>query len=361
MKNKDDLFLEQLYQEGIWDRLKGQGAGIKQGAGTVLKNIGGKLTGDTNNRPSARGEYAKAQQSSLLKSFVQKVKKEIEDFKNDLKIFKVDSDPDSLERNFPIISQRLKEIENLEKFLANPNQTPNASTPNASTPNASTPNASTPTSTKGGASASQSPKVTTNFRDYLNLKDAAAYLKVSETELQNLAATNKIKTNIFGGKPLFHTIDLDEYNFKKYGEDLKSQEKPSTPVTPSTDSPKKGDKATYLNDPNYIFNGNAWEYNGKEVTGEKLINNLNKAWEQQKSAKPKPAAKVAVKATPKKTVTKAKPVATKKPATKANVKAKTTTTPSGSKVTEKKLGQKTIYTYESYNPFSNFLEKCNLI
>ena len=37
-------------------------------------------------------------------------KKEIEDFKNDLKIFKVDSDPDSLERNFPIISQRLKKF-----------------------------------------------------------------------------------------------------------------------------------------------------------------------------------------------------------------------------------------------------------
>lgn len=350
MKNKDDLFLEQLYQEGIWDRLKGQGAGIKQGAGTVLKNIGGKLTGDTTDRPSARGEYAKAQQSSLLKSFVQKVQKEIADFKNDLKIFKVDSDPDSLEKNFPIISQRLKEIEKLEKFLITPNQASNASVPT-----------STPTSSEKATSTSESPKVTTNVQDHLNLKDAAAYLKVSETELQNLAATNKIKTKIFGGKPLFHTIDLDEYNFKKYGEDLKSEEKPSAPVTPSTDSPKKGDKATYLNDPNYIFNGNAWEYNGKEVTGEKLINNLNKAWEQQKSAKPKPAAKVAVKATPKKTVTKAKPVATKKPATKANVKAKTTTTPSGSKVTEKKLGQKTRYTYESYNPFSNFLEKCNLI
>ena len=360
MKNKDDLFLEQLYQEGIWDRLKGQGAGIKQGAGTVLKNIGGKLTGDTNNRPSARGEYAKAQQSSLLKSFVQKVKKEIEDFKNDLKVFKVDSNPDSLERNFPIISQRLKEIENLEKFLANPNQTPNASTPNASTPNASTPNASTPTSTKSGASASQSPKVTTNFQDHLNLKDAAAYLKVSETELQNLAATNKIKTKIFGGKPLFHTIDLDEYNFKKYGEDLKSQEKPSTPVTPSTDSPKKGDKATYLNDPNYVFNGNAWEYKGKEVVGQKLTDNLNKSWQDQKTMKTKssPSAK------PKMTANK-KPVP--KTAVKTNSKAKAPT----KKVPAKKATQQTPskkaaikprrVVNASYNPFSNFLENCNLI
>jgi hypothetical protein len=365
MKNKDDLFLEQLYQEGIWDRLKGQGAGIKQGAGTVLKNIGGKLTGDTNNRPSARGEYAKAQQSSLLKSFVQKVKKEIEDFKNDLKIFKVDSDPDSLKRNFPIISQRLEEIENLEKFLANPNQTPNVSTPTSTNGNVTasqSPKVTTPTSTNGNVTASQSPKVNTNFKDYLNLKDAAAYLKVSETELQNLAATKKIKTNIFGGKPLFHSIDLDEYNFKKYGEDLKSQETPSTPVTSSGDSPKKGDKVTYLNDPSYVFNGNAWEYKGKEVVGQKLIDNLNKSWQDQKTMKTKSSSS-----------TKPKMTANKKPVPKTAVKtnskvkapAKKATQPSsGTKVSETKVGpSKTRYTYknESYNPFSNFLEKCNLI
>ena len=111
MRDNDSLFLENLYQEGILDRLKGQGAGIKQGAGTLLKNFGGRLTGDVGDRPSARSEYAKAQQGSLLKSFVQKVQKEIVDFKNDLKIFKVDSNPETLQKDFPIIAQRLSEIE----------------------------------------------------------------------------------------------------------------------------------------------------------------------------------------------------------------------------------------------------------
>lgn len=359
MRNNDDLLLENLYQEGIWDRLKGQGSGIKQGAGTLLKNIGGKLTGDTGDRPSARSEYAKAQQGSLLKSFVQKVQKEIVDFKNDLKIFKVDANPDTLQKNFPIIAQRLKEIENLDKFLTSPTQATSTQTTSSQAGRPSTTTQPSPSTND-----SETPNVTTNVQDYLNLKDAAEYLKVSETELQNKAATGKIKSTIISGKPLFKKEDLDSLN--------KPEEQPKT-ETPATEvggsktvatgnTPKKGDKATYLNDPNYIFNGNAWEYKGKEVTGEKLINNLNKAWEQQKSAKPKPAAKAAVKATPKKTVTKAKPVATKKPATKANVKAKTTTMPSGSKVTETKLGQnKTRYTYESYNPFNDFLKECNLI
>jgi hypothetical protein len=120
MKNKDVLLLENLYQEGIIDRLKGQGAGIKTGAGTILKNIGSRFAGDKTPKQSAGKEYSKAQQTSLLQSFKKKVEKEIQDFNNDLKSFKVNPNPVELERDFPIIAQRLKEIDKLKSFLDNP-------------------------------------------------------------------------------------------------------------------------------------------------------------------------------------------------------------------------------------------------
>ena len=131
MKKKDVLILENLYQEGIIDRLKGQGAGIKTGAGTILKNIGGSLTGDKTPKQSTGKEYSKAQQTSLLQSFKKKVEKEIQDFNNDLKSFKVNPDPVQLEKDFPIIAQRLKEIDKLKSFLDNPsasNATPASKT-----------------------------------------------------------------------------------------------------------------------------------------------------------------------------------------------------------------------------------------
>jgi len=120
MKKKDVLLLENLYQEGIIDRLKGQGSGIKTGAGTILKNIGSRFTGDKTPKQSAGKEYSKAQQTSLLQSFKKKVEKEIQDFNNDLKSFKVNPNPVELEKDFPIIAQRLKEIDKLKSFLDNP-------------------------------------------------------------------------------------------------------------------------------------------------------------------------------------------------------------------------------------------------
>jgi hypothetical protein len=122
MKKKDDFLLEQLYQEGILDRLRGQGAGLRQGAGTLLQKAGAKISGQQGPQKSARAEYAKAQQTSLLNTFKRKVDKEIADFNNDLKSFKVNPDPNVLEQDFPIIVQRLKEIENLKNYLLNPDQ-----------------------------------------------------------------------------------------------------------------------------------------------------------------------------------------------------------------------------------------------
>jgi excisionase family DNA binding protein len=351
MKNNDDLVLEQLYQEGIWDRLKGQGAGIKQGAGTILKNVGGKLTGDKGERPSARAEYAKAQQSSLLKSFTQKVQKEIADFKEDLKVFKVDSNPDSLQKNFPIIAQRLKEIENLERFLVSPTQTAATQSAKPSTAQA-----------VSSAETPETPKVTTNVQNYLNIKDAAEYLKVSETELQNKAATGKIKSTIIGGKALFKKEDLDGLNKPEEQQKTPTSDVEVSKTVSDENAPQKGDKVTYLNDPNYVFNGNTWEYKGKEVSGEKLITNLNKTWQQQKTMKAKPATSkpkvAAAKTAPKKVV--AKPKVTAK---KTNIKTNIKTAPKTTKQTPPKKAaiKPRRVVNASYNPFGEFLKECNLI
>lgn len=346
MRNNDDLLLENLYQEGIWDRLKGQGAGIKQGAGTLMKNIGGKLTGDTGDRPSARTEYAKAQQGSLLKSFVQKVQKEIADFNNDLKLFKVDPNPDTLQKDFPIIAQRLEEIKNLEKFLTNPSQ---SATP---VQNAKPEPQSRPSSSE---EPTETAKMTTNVQGYLDMKGAADYLKISETELQNKAATGKIKSTIVSGKPLFKKEDLDSLNkptepVQQKAEEIppqKTQEQPkksqkeitpikSTPESP-TESPKKNDTVEH-GIFKYMYDGKNWvalsSKKGKTKKAEvikspDLIKTLNQKWATQK-----------------------------------NTPVKATKKPSGVTRTETKVGpSKTRYTYknESYNPFNEFLKECNLL
>jgi hypothetical protein len=128
MKRKDDFLLENLYQEGIFDRVRGQGAGLVRGAGAALQKAGAKIAGKETPNISARSEYAKAQQKSLLNSFKNKVQKEINDFYNDLREFKVDPDLNEVEKNFPIIAQRIKEVENLSNYLSDPEKYPKPST-----------------------------------------------------------------------------------------------------------------------------------------------------------------------------------------------------------------------------------------
>jgi len=128
MKRKDDFLLENLYQEGIFDRVRGQGAGLVRGAGAALQKAGAKIAGRETPNISARSEYAKAQQKSLLNSFKNKVQKEINDFYNDLREFKVDPDLNEVEKNFPIIAQRIKEVENLNNYLSDPEKYPKPST-----------------------------------------------------------------------------------------------------------------------------------------------------------------------------------------------------------------------------------------
>jgi hypothetical protein len=128
MKRKDDLLLEELYQEGIFDRVRGQGSGLLSGAGAALQKVGAKIAGTEAPKISARAEYAKAQQKSLLNSFKRKVESEINDFYNDLKSFKVNPDPNELEKDFPIIAKKIKVIQNLKNYLSDPNKYPKPST-----------------------------------------------------------------------------------------------------------------------------------------------------------------------------------------------------------------------------------------
>lgn len=130
MKNKDDLILEQLYQEGILDRLGGQFKGIKAGSGQLLQNLGRKIYqkagGEGMPAPSqTTGQaYAKAQQKSLLNSFIKKTNNEIEDFRKDLLAMGVSGDPEEIKKTHPVIAQRLKQVESLLNYLNNPSAAP---------------------------------------------------------------------------------------------------------------------------------------------------------------------------------------------------------------------------------------------
>ena len=142
MKNKDDLILEQLYQEGILDRIGGQFKGVKAGSGQLLQNLSRKIyqkAGGEAMPPASQTagqSYAKAQQKSLLDSFIKKTGKEIEDFKKDLLAMGVSGDPEEIKKTHPSIAQRIKQVESLLNYLNNPAATPAAATP-AAIPNES--------------------------------------------------------------------------------------------------------------------------------------------------------------------------------------------------------------------------------
>jgi hypothetical protein len=111
-------------EEGIWDRLKGMGSGLKAGASVVGQNLKNKavtaLGGTVTASPSATtGQaYAKAQQGSLLNSFIKKSNKEIADFKNDLsKMGITQSDADLRASGLTEIADKIKAMEDLVQFL----------------------------------------------------------------------------------------------------------------------------------------------------------------------------------------------------------------------------------------------------
>jgi hypothetical protein len=140
MKSKDDLILEQLYQEGILDRLGGQFKGVKAGGSQILQNLGRKIYQKAGGvaipaaAQTAGQAYAKAQQKSLLDSFIKKTSSEIEEFKKDLLAMGVSGDPEEIKKTHPVIAQRIKQVESLLKYLKNPTSAPAAEAPAAEAP-----------------------------------------------------------------------------------------------------------------------------------------------------------------------------------------------------------------------------------
>jgi hypothetical protein len=130
MKSRDQLLLEEAYNqvnEGIWDRLKGMGSGIKAGAGALTQNVRNKavtaLGGQAPQGPQqTTGQaYAKAQQTSLLNSFIKKATKEIADFQNDIKKLGINqTDADLRAAGLTEIADKIKGVESLLAYLQNP-------------------------------------------------------------------------------------------------------------------------------------------------------------------------------------------------------------------------------------------------
>jgi hypothetical protein len=124
MKSKDQQLLEEAYDnvnEGIWDRLKGQGAGIaaglKQGAQNLATGAANKLGANIKPSGQSMGQaYAKSQQKSIFSSFLQKAKAEIADFEADIqKLGKADIA--ALKASHPEIEQAINSYKKLMVYL----------------------------------------------------------------------------------------------------------------------------------------------------------------------------------------------------------------------------------------------------
>jgi hypothetical protein len=91
MKSADQRLLEEAYNqvnEGVWDSIKKTGAGLKAGAQAVGRNIANTAVQKLGGQPTKPNvnvgqAVARAQHTSLFNSFVNKAKKEINDFLND--------------------------------------------------------------------------------------------------------------------------------------------------------------------------------------------------------------------------------------------------------------------------------------
>lgn len=92
-KQREAMLLEEAYSEvneGIFTRLKGQGAGmvagLKQGAQNIATGVAGKLGAKVTPSGKTMGQaYAKSQQNSIFRSFVTTAQKEVKDFEEDIK------------------------------------------------------------------------------------------------------------------------------------------------------------------------------------------------------------------------------------------------------------------------------------
>ncbi len=386
-EKKDNLLLENLYQEGIWDRLKGQGAGIKAGASTLgqgLKNkaisaLGGTPTKEPSN--TAGQTYAKAQQSSLLKSFQSKIKKEIDDFKNDLKKFKVDPDEKDFSTTFPTIAQKLQELDKLEKFLQNPTSE-------------ATPTDAPEATSEATPTAEATPEPT---KDVLNSDEASSYLGISKEELFKKVQTGEIPGIKLGTKGYI----FPKQNIIKAKQNVSStptptgettpEEKPALGSTPQEQPKGNVEKQVVLDtdlNTTYQFINNQWYprtgskkdgFNyGEPIQDKNLIKQLETehSKEEQQLQTPEDSSPTTKAPVAKKPVAKApvakKPItkvpATKKPLGKTKPVEKFPSKIPGSVVQARRAGNippakinALQRTSESYNPFGEFLKENNLI
>lgn len=132
-------------EEGIWDRVKGLGSGIKAGASILGQNLKDKAVSALGGTPQQRsGEtagqaYAKAQQGSLKNSFIKKATKEIEDFKNDLKVMGIkQTDAELRTAGLTEIADKLKAMEDLVNFLQTQKASPSTQSSASSQSNTTT-------------------------------------------------------------------------------------------------------------------------------------------------------------------------------------------------------------------------------
>ena len=125
-KQRDIILLEQAYDtvnEGIWDRLKGQGAGLtaglKQGIQNVAAGAASKLgvKGITSSGKTMGQAYANSQQKSIFASFVATAKKEIADFEADIKKLGK-ADLDALRASHPEIEKAIKSYKDLMVYIS---------------------------------------------------------------------------------------------------------------------------------------------------------------------------------------------------------------------------------------------------
>jgi hypothetical protein len=248
MKTKDDLLLEHLYQEGILDRLKGQYSGIKAGAKQGLQNIGKSLyqkmggEGTDKPSPSAGQSYAKAQQSSLLQSFIKKTNKEIEDFKSDLLSMGVSGDPKEIIKTHPIIAQKIQQTEKLLKFLQDPSnplpeppplptEEPKAEEPKAEEPKTEEPKAEEPKAEepKAEEETPENTEVISYKRKKYQKINGNWYRKILRSKKKGTFTNTKVSSKIFS--------ELEDY--------IKTQEEEEPRVSGSMVQQKRATEAGF--------------------------------------------------------------------------------------------------------------------
>lgn len=86
MNNQDQINIADLYEEGLWDRMKAGASSIKGGL-TNMKMLGGS--------GYAKGAQ-EAKTKSLMNSFISKVMKDIEKFNSDVLNYKQSRNYDTI-------------------------------------------------------------------------------------------------------------------------------------------------------------------------------------------------------------------------------------------------------------------------